>query len=163
MKKKLRLPILLLAVVIMLSIFYIKEAKDQPTGEVNGDNLQTSTLNPDFTEARLLSLTEASEQIAEWEESIASGTLSAQEVLDTTTKISNLKKVKHQEAELEQTIIELNQYQDVLVLLDDEYLVIDIYTADDIEVQSFIEIAKIAKQSFGSDCVVKLKTTNIDE
>lgn len=163
MKKKLRLPILLLAVVIMLSIFYIKEATDNPTAPTNGDNLNASTLNPDFTEARLLSIEEANTQIEQWEESIASGTLSASEVKETTAKIANLREVKHQEVALEETIIELNNYDDVLVLLGEEYLVIDIYTEDDIAVSKFIEMARLAQESFGSECKVKVKTTNIDE
>ncbi len=163
MKKKLRLPILLLAVVIMLSIFYIKEAKDNPSAPVNGDNLETSTLNPDFTEARLLSIEEANTQIKEWEASIASGTLSAAQVKETTTKIENLKTIKHQEVALEETLMELNKYDDVLVLLGEEYLVIDIYTEETIEVATFIEMAKLAKASFGSECKVKVKTTNNNE
>lgn len=163
MKKKLKLPILLLAVVIMLSIFYIKEAKNTPTTPANGDDLETSTLNPDFTEARLLSIEEANSQIKEWEESIASGSLTATQVKETTAKISNLKEVKHQEVALEETLIELNKYDDVLVLLGEEYLVIDIYTEEDITVAKFIELAKLAKESFGRECKVKVKTTNNSE
>lgn len=163
MKKKLKLPILLLAVVIMLSIFYIKEAKVTPTEPAGGDSLNTSTLNPDFTEARLLSIEEANAQIKEWEEAIASGSMTATEVKETTVKISNLKQIKHQEVALEETLIELNNYDDVLVLLGEEYLVIDIYTEEDIAVAKFIEMAKLAKESFGSDCKVKVKTSNVNE
>lgn len=163
MKKKLRLPILLLAVVIMLSIFYVKEAQndlDTPTG---GSDLQTSTLNPDFTEARLLSISEVNTQIEEYEVSIASGSLNASEVLEATAKIAELRELKHQEVSLEETIIELNQYDDVLVLLGEDYLVIDIYTEEDVAVSQFIEMAKLAKETFGNDCKIKVKTTNKDE
>ncbi len=161
MKKKLRLPILLLAVVIMLSIFYIKEARNkQPDAPVNGTNVETSTLNPEFTEARLLSIEEANTQIKEWEASIAGGNLTAAEVEATTKKINQLRETKHKEVALEESLMELNQYDDVLVLLGEEYLVIDIYTEEDIVVSKFIEMAKMAKQSFGSDCKVKVKTSS---
>lgn len=160
MKKKLKLPILLLAVVIMLSIFYIKEANNNPAEPVAGDDLSASSLNPDFTEARLLSLEEANTEIDELEASIASGTLTAQEVQATTAKITELKNIKHQEASLEETLIEMNNYDDVLVLLGEESLVIDIYTEEDITVAKFIELARLAKTNFGSDTVVKVKTTS---
>lgn len=160
MKKKLKLPILLLAVVIMLSIFYIKEANNNPADPVAGDDLSASSLNPDFTEARLLSLEEANTEIDELEASIASGTLTAQEVQATTAKITELKNIKHQEASLEETLIEMNNYDDVLVLLGEESLVIDIYTEEDITVAKFIELARLAKTNFGSDTVVKVKTTS---
>jgi len=163
MKKKLKLPILLLAVVIMLSIFYIKEANNNSADPVSGDDLNASSLNPDFTEARLLSLEEANNEIDELEASIASGTLTAVEVQQTTAKISQLKNIKHQEASLEETLIEMNNYDDVLVLLGEESLVIDIYTEDDITVAKFIELARLAKTNFGSDTIVKVKTTSNNE
>lgn len=163
MKKKLKLPILLLAVVIMLSIFYIKEANNNSADPVSGDDLNASSLNPDFAEARLLSLEEANNEIDELEASIASGTLTAVEVQQTTAKISQLKNIKHQEASLEETLIEMNNYDDVLVLLGEESLVIDIYTEDDITVAKFIELARLAKTNFGSDTIVKVKTTSNNE
>ncbi|MBE6137944.1 MAG: SpoIIIAH-like family protein [Erysipelotrichaceae bacterium] len=163
MKKKLRLPILLLAVVIMLSIFYIKEASNNNSDPVSGDDLNASSLNPEFTEARLLSLEEANNEIDELEASIAAGNLTAVEVSNTTAKIQELKNIKHQEASLEATLIEMNSYDDVLVLLGEEALVIDIYTEDEITVSKFVELARLAKGSFGSDTVVKVITTSMNE
>ena len=160
MKKKLRLPILLLAVVVMLSIFYIKEAQDNPQTPVNGDSYNTSTLNPEFTEARLLSIEEVNSKVSELEASISSGDLSATEVMKATAEINSLKDIKHKEVVLENTIIETNNYDDVLVLLGDEYLVVDIYTEDEIPTSTFVEIAIMAKESFGNDVNIKLKTTN---
>lgn len=160
MKKKLRLPILLLAVVVMLSIFYIKEAQDNPSTPVNSDEYNTSTLNPEFTEARLLSIEEVNSKVLELEASISSGNLSASEVLAVTTKINNIKDIKHKEVSLENSLIEANNYDDVLVLLSDEYLVVDIYTEEDIPTSTFIEIALLAKKTFGNEVNIKLKTTN---
>lgn len=163
MKKKLRLPILLLAVVVMLSIFYIKEAQNNPETPVNGDSYNTSTLNPEFTEARLLSIEEVNTKVSELEASISSGDLSASEVLEVTAEINNIKDIKHKEVSLETTLMEANNYDDVLVLLGDEYLVVDVYTEDEIPTSTFIEIALLAKESFGNEVNVKLKTTNNNE
>lgn len=160
MKKKLRLPILLLAVVVMLSIFYIKEAQENPQTPVNGDSYNTSTLNPEFTEARLLSIEEVNSKVSELEASISSGDLSATEVMKATAEINSLKDIKHKEVLLENTLIETNNYDDVLVLLGEEYLVVDIYTEDEILASTFVEIAIMAKESFGNDVNIKLKTTN---
>lgn len=55
MKKKLRLPILLLAVVVMMSIFYIHEA-NKTTDPVGSPSLDSSTTNPDYAEARMKSI-----------------------------------------------------------------------------------------------------------
>lgn len=159
MKKKLRLPILLLAVVVMLSIFYIKEAQKTPDVPVDGDSYNTSSLNPEFTEARLLSINEVNEKVRELEESISSGNLSAAEVLDVTAQINEIKDIKHKEVSLENALIEANNYDDVLVVLGEEYLVVDVYTESEIGSDKFIEIALLAKESFGSDVNVKLKTT----
>lgn len=163
MKKKLRLPILLLAVVVMLSIFYIKEAQNNPNTPVNGDSYNTSSLNPDFTEARLLSLEEVDTKVSELEASISSGDLSASEVLEITNQINSIKDIKHKEVSLENALIEANNYDDVLVLLGEEYLIVDVYTEEEITTQTFIEIAIMAKESFGSDVNIKLKTTNNSE
>ena len=51
MKKKIKLPILLLAVVVMMSIFYINEA-NKVTEPVDSPNLDTVTTNQEFAEAR---------------------------------------------------------------------------------------------------------------
>lgn len=163
MKKKLRLPILLLAVVVMLSIFYIKEAQNNPNTPVNSDSYNTSSLNPDFTEARLLSLEEVDTKVSELEASISSGDLSASEVLEITNQINSIKDIKHKEVSLENALIEANNYDDVLVLLGEEYLIVDVYTEEEITTQTFIEIAIMAKESFGSDVNIKLKTTNNSE
>lgn len=160
MKKKIRLPLLLLAVVIMLSIFYIKEAQNQVDEPVDGSNLEVSTLNPDFTEARLLGIEQTNEMIQELESSIVSGTLTAVEVEAVQAEIEYLKNVKYQEASLEESIIEINNYDDVLVLLGDEYLVIDIYTDEDITTTKFVDLAVMAKSIFGNETNVKVKTTS---
>ena len=130
---------------------------------VNSDSYNTSSLNPDFTEARLLSLEEVDTKVSELEASISSGDLSASEVLEITNQINSIKDIKHKEVSLENALIEANNYDDVLVLLGEEYLIVDVYTEEEITTQTFIEIAIMAKESFGSDVNIKLKTTNNSE
>ena len=80
MKKRLRLPILLLAVVVMLSIFYIREA-NKTTEPVGGPSLDSTTTNAEYAEARLESIALVNSLIDECEAKIASGKLTAKEVI----------------------------------------------------------------------------------
>ncbi|MGM9969038.1 MAG: SpoIIIAH-like family protein [Anaeroplasma sp.] len=150
MKKKLKLPILLMAVVVMLSIFYIKEAQNNKTNTTpaGSNNLTASTLNPEFTEARIERIEEVNAQIKELEELIAGGTLNADGVLETTVKIDNLKEVKKLETDLEEVIIKQLEYDDVLVVLSNNEVVVDVYTSDEIDILTKIEILKLASVSF---------------
>lgn len=149
MKRKLKVPVLLLAIVIMLSIFYIKEANSDNTKEVLGDDLNTVELNPEFTEARLNRANEISNQILEWEGLIAQGTLSADKVLETTALIDDLKNIKALETALEISIVSEMDYDDVLVIMDEDELVIDVYTENELDSQSYVKLMKMGYQSFG--------------
>ncbi len=159
MKKKLSLPILLLAVVVMLSIFYIKEA-DKTSDPVVGPSLEQTTTNADYAEARLQSIAEVNALILECEQKIASGKLSLEEVEQQNSIIASLKQTKIDEIALEEMIMAALNYDDVLVLLDGDYLLIDIYTEEEMSVATFIKVSRLAKEKFSSDLTVKLSTTN---
>lgn len=161
MGKKLKLPILLLAVVLMLSIFYIKEAQDGAIKEpVDGGNVVVSPLNPEFTEGRLLSIEKANELINGYKEVIASGELSAKEVSDANALINEILDIKHNEIALEQAISTSLDYDDILVLVLDEYLVISVYTEEELSATNFISIARLAKSVFEDEYIVKVEVTN---
>lgn len=161
MGKKLKLPILLLAVVLMLSIFYIKEAQDGELKEpVDGGNVVVSPLNPEFTEGRLLSVQKANELINGYKEDIASGELSAKEVEETTLLINEILDIKHNEISLEQAISTSLKYDDTLVLVQDEYVVISVYTEEEVTPINFIAIARLAKSVFDDEYIVKLEVSN---
>ena len=159
MKKKLSLPILLLAVVVMLSIFYIKEA-DKTSDPVVGPSLEQTTTNADYAEARLQSIAEVNALILECEQKIASGKLSLEEVEQQNSIIASLKQTIIDEIALEEMIMAALNYDDVLVLLDGDYLLIDIYTEEEMSVATFIKVSRLAKEKFSSDLTVKLSTTN---
>ena len=161
MGKKLKLPILLLAVVVMLSIFYIKEAQDGDIKEpVDGGGVVVSPLNPEFTEGRLLSISKANELIEGYQEEIATGNLSAKEVEETTMLINEILEIKHNEIALEQAISTALSYDDILVLVVDDYVVISVYTEDEVTANNFIAIARLAKSVFEDEYIVKVEVSN---
>ena len=150
MKRKLKVPVLLLAIVIMLSIFYIKEANSNPNLEpVVGDDLDVSVLNPEFTEARINRANEVSAQILEWEGLIAEGSLSADKVLETTLLIDDLKNIRTLETALEISIASEMEYDDVLVILNNDELIIDVYTENEVDSMTYVSLMKMGYQSFG--------------
>ena len=162
-KKKLKLPILLLAVVVMMSVFYIHESK-QPTVPVdNGDNQQEVTLNPEYAEARLANIEEVSLLIEEKEKKIAAGNLNVNEIEIINNEIEFLRETKLKEVALEEMLIEALSFEDVLVILEDEYLVIDIYTDSELTKEVFISVTRLAKEKFDTNYKVKVIKTPIED
>ncbi len=161
MKKKLRLPILLLAVVVMMSIFYIHEANKttEPTGS---PSLDTTTTNPDYAEARMKSIEETNKLIEESEAKIASGTLTVSQVEEENKKIISLKQIKVNEIALEEMIMAALSFDDVLVLLEDDTIVIDVWTKETITKANFVSISRLAKEKFDSNYIIKVSSTSND-
>lgn len=159
MKKKLRLPILLLAVVVMMSIFYIHEARktDEP---VTTPNLETTSTNPEYAEARMKSIEEVNALIEESEAKIASGKLSAAEIEKENAMITSLKQTKVNEIALEEMIMASLDFDDVLVLLDGEVLVVDVFTEEELTKATFISVSRLAKEKFDSNYTVKLSKSS---
>ncbi len=159
MKKKLRLPILLLAVVVMMSIFYIHEARntDEP---VSAPNLQTTSTNPDYAEARIKSIEEVNALIEESEAKIASGQLSAVEIEKENALITSLRQNKVNEIALEEMIMASLDFDDVLVLLEGDFIVVDVYTEEELTKATFISISRLAKEKFSSSYTVKLSKSS---
>ena len=150
MKKKLRLPILLLAGVVMMSIFYIHEA-NKTTEPVGSPSLDTTTTNPEFAEARMKSIEEVNALIEESEAKIASGKLSVAEVEKENALITSLRQTKIDEIALEEMLMASLNFEDVLVLLEDNYIVIDVYTEEELTKATFISISRLAKEKFNSN------------
>lgn len=159
MKKKLRLPILLLAVVVMMSIFYIHEA-NKTTDPVGSPSLDSSTTNPDYAEARMKSIEEVNALIEEAEAKITSGTLTVAQVEAENAKITSLRQTKMNEIALEEMIMASLDFEDVLVLLEDGVLVVDVYTETELTKATFISISRLAKEKFDANYTVKLSATS---
>ena len=94
---------------------------------------------------------------------IASGTLSVSEVENLTNEILDLKETKVNEVALEEMLIEALSFDDVLVMLEGEYLVIDIYTNEEITAEVFISVSRLAKEKFDSNYKVKVLKTPIED
>ena len=159
MKKKLRLPILLLAVVVMMSIFYIHEA-NKTTDPVGSPSLDTSTTRPEFAEARMKSIEEVNALIEEAEAKIASGTLTVAQVEEENAKIVSLRQTKMDEIALEEMIMASLDFEDVLVLLNDDTVVIDVCTEEELTKATFISITRLAREKFDGNYTVKLSATS---
>lgn len=161
MTKKLKLPILLLAVVIMLSVFYIKEAQNADlTDDVSSPNLNSQTLNPDFTEARLQSIDEVNSLIEGYQNDIASGSLTSLEVKEANEMINELIELKNLEVSLETALKSSLGYDDVLVEIEDGYAVINVYTDEIIDQADFVSIARLTEATFDTSYIVKVEVTN---
>lgn len=162
MRKKLRLPILLLAVVVMMSIFYIHEA-NKTLEPVAGDDLDAITTNPEFAEARISSIDEVNALIEEAEAKIASGTLTVAEIITQNKLIESLRQTKIDEIALEEMIMASLNFDDVLVLLEDDFIIIDVYTEQELTKETFISVSRLAKEKFSSNYTVKLSATSGNE
>ena len=108
-----------------------------------------SVLNPEFTEARINRANEVSAQILEWEGLIAEGSLSADKVLETTLLIDDLKNIRTLETALEISIASEMEYDDVLVILNNDELIIDVYTENEVDSMTYVSLMKMGYQSFG--------------
>ena len=162
-KKKLKLPILLFAVVVMMSIFYIHESK-QPTVPVdNGSELEEASLNPEYAEARLSNIEQVNLLIEEKEKKIAGGNLGVNEIEIINSEIDFLRETKIKEVALEEMLIEALSFDDVLVVLEEEYIVIDVYTNSDVTKEVFISVSRLAKEKFDSNYKVKVIKTPIED
>lgn len=147
MLKKSALPILLLACVLMLSVFYVKETMNSSTTPVNGGTDDTvDTKYALFAEARLDLLEERNSEINELEALVASGELTSVEVEANVNRINYLCDLKYDEIALENTIIAMG-YDDVFVIASTDSVKISIL-AESFTNSEFVTVALAAKEKF---------------
>ena len=156
MKRKLKLPILLLAAVAMRSIFYIKEAsKDIGDQGASGDTLDSTVLYPEFSELRLNHLEEVNLTLSEYEAKIASGELNANEVSECSLVMEDIKRNVDLEMKFEDALLENYDYDDVLVLIGEDYIDVRIYTEEDVR-KNAVSIMKLVSEHFDSYRTIKI-------
>ncbi len=158
MIKKCILPIFLLAMVVVLSVFYIKQSTDDVVNPVNGND-DTSVVS-DFANKRLEILEKRSEKIDELEAVIASGTLTNSEINQTVDEINDLYYLKYTEVELEDLIVGLG-YQDSLVIIDNTNVSVTIID-DELTSSDFISIANVVKNKMGNNYKLTVEAVNND-
>lgn len=153
MLKKNKLPILLLACVLMLSIFYVREAANSGTSPANTDVIgDVDTRYAVYAEARFDLVEERNAQIEELEASVAAGTKSSAEIEEIILQINSIYEIKYLEIALENEIIAMG-YQDVLVVATDNTVDIDILT-DNFTTSNFVSVALLAKEKFSKNHAV---------
>ena len=156
MFKKNILPIFLLALVVVLSVFYIKQAPAD-SSVVGGDtNFETETVSSDFANKRLEVLTARSDEIDELECMVASGEYNDSEIASIIDKINQLYYIKYTEVELEDAIVMLG-YDECLVLIDEYNVDVSIET-DTMNYREFIEIANLVKGKLTENYKVTIET-----
>lgn len=153
MFKKSILPVVLLAMVVVLSVFYIKQSQDEIIDPVSGDNPQTVLVV--LASKRLEILEQRSNTIDELEALIASGSLSDEEIEKNVNQINDLYYLKYTETHLEELIEQLG-YEDSLVIIDDKNVSVMILS-DELATSDFISVARVVKEQLNSDYKVSLE------
>lgn len=155
--KKHRLSLFLLAMVAMLSVYYVLMPEDGPAAPVD--------TNPDgfiryqqFGQMRLEIIDERSSQVAVYESKITEATVSLTEVENYIIEIQNLTTLTEKEVFLESVIIDLG-FEDSLVYLEESVLTISVL-AEKHDVSDYIEIATSAKEEFGVNTLVVVNFIN---
>lgn len=156
MWKKSKLPIFLLAVVAMLSVFYIFSNEDDDIA--TGGGIPGETKNAVFAEARLELLSARDKEIKELEAQIAAGNLSQTDITEIVTQIDELYNLKYSEVELENAIMAMG-YDEAFVSVSGSSITINIL-ADEFSNSQFVSVALTAKEKFSKNHAVKIAITN---
>ncbi len=159
MLRKNKIPLLLLAVVVMLSIFYIQQTKNQsPTTPVNGGGITGEVKYSEYASLRLNLLEVRNEEINQLEAKIAAGNLTSAELETTVASINQIYNLKYSEVDLENQIISLG-YDDVFVCTTGKNIKINILT-DDFTTDDFVTVALLAKEKFARNYAVSVQLTS---
>ena len=160
MLKKNKLPIFLLALVVMLSIYYINDTKDNQDDPndiiVNGDSKYA-----EYAKLRLELLVERTSTIEEYESQIVDSQLTNEDIEDIMILVNKIYDLNYSEVELENSIKALG-YDDVFVCVEDYKVNIDILT-DSFSDEEFINVALLSKNIFDTNFVVYIHTTSVTE
>lgn len=156
--KKHRLSLFLLAMVMMLSVYYVL----MPQGDVDAPVVSDPsgvTRYEDFAKIRLVVSEERNEAIKTFEQKILDKAVTVALVEEYTNEILEITKLTEKEVYLETVIMDLG-YEDSLVIIEDNVLTINVL-GETFTALEYIEVAKLAKEEFGKDVlvVVNLITT----
>lgn len=155
MLKKNKLPLFLLALVVMLSVYYINDTKTNKNNETQ--NTSGSIKYHTYAESRLEVIKNRTKDIEGYEAVVASGELSSTEVENTLLKVDAIYKLNYSEVALENEIIALG-YDDVFVYVADGKVNIDILT-DTFSQTEFVNVALLSKAKFDTNYIVTIHTT----
>lgn len=155
--KKHRLSLFLLAMVAMLSVYYVLMPEDGPSAPVEG--------SPDgfiryqqFGQMRLEIIDERNSQVAAYEAKLVDATVSVTEKENYVIEITNITSLTEKEVFLESMIIDLG-FEDSLVYYEEQVVTISVL-AENFAVEDYIEIATVAKEEFGEKTLVVVNFVN---
>ncbi len=154
--KKHRLSLLLLAMVAMLSVYYVLMPEDDPIAPVAGG--EGEVRYQDFAQMRLEILDERNSQVALFEEKIVDATVSMKDIEEYILEIETLTTLTEKEVFLEKVITTLG-FEDSLVYLENDVVNVSVL-ADSFSVDEYIEIATIVKEEFGKNTLVVVNFIN---
>ena len=161
--KKNKLPLFLLALVMMLSIYYVTLENDseieKPVGNLDAT---VETRYQEFAEGRLSILSSRDEAVAELESKITSASVSIAEIETYVEQIENITTLTEQEVYMESLIMGMG-YEDALVYLQETNNLTISVLASEFGVNDYITIAKSAKEQFGNSTLVTVNVVNINE
>ena len=156
--KKHRLSLFLLAMVGMLSVYYVLMPEDSPSKPVANNEDGGFVRLSEFAEARLQILDERKAEIATYEAKITQASVSLTDVEDYILEIDAITKMTEKEVYLETIIVNLG-FEDSLVYKEDGVINISVL-AEEFTVKEYIEINKLAKAEFGADMIVVVNFVN---
>ena len=149
--KKHRLSLFLLAMVAMLSVYYVLMPDDGPAAPVDVEPGGFERYQQ-FGQMRLEIIDERNSQVAVYESKITEATVSITEVENYLLEISTLTKLTEKEVFLESVIVDLG-FEDSLVYFEDNVLTISVLS-EKFTANEYIEIAKASKEEFGAETLV---------
>ena len=156
--KKHRLSLLLLAMVAMLSVYYVLMPQDDPLAPV-GAQPSGNVRYQDFAEMRLEITDDRNSQVAQFEAKIVDATVSLTDVENFILEIETITSLTEKEVYLESVVINLG-FEDSLIFLDEDNVLNVSVLAEKFSVEEYIEIATIAKEEFGKDTLVVVNFIN---
>lgn len=150
--KKHKLSLFLLAMVCMLSVYYILMPNDNEV-DVPVSNIDGETRYQEFAKMRLEIIAERNEEVLLYETKIVDQSVSIDDVSKYVIEIETIQKTTEREVYIEGIIINLG-YEDCLVYLDEFNKLHISVLAKKFEIKDYIEVALLAKDEFGASTVV---------
>lgn len=151
--KKYKLSLFLLAMVCMLSIYYVMIPEDNKISKpvINLEN--TTTRYALFAEKRMEITEKRNEEVATYEEKMTDASLSVIELENYLNEIQTITTLTEKEVYLESLLKGMGFADSLVYLVEDGNLSVSILT-DDFDAKDYILVAKEAKEEFGKDTLV---------
>ena len=153
--KKHKLSLFLLAMVCMLSVYYILMPTDEeinaPVGGIGGE-----TRYQDFAQMRLEIIDERNQEVALYESKIVDATTSITDIQRYVVEIEAVEAKTEKEVYMEGIIINLG-YEDSLVYIDENNNLYISVLGEKFDVKDYIEVAMIVKEEVGEKSLITVK------